>query len=344
MTNDCGASSQEARLVALVSLAMRVLPVECAVTPGLSSRLTVLMRGRIDYLESALRDARASQGIAHLHRLESSVLFLRDQLDAAVGARGGLEQDVLDLKTGIAELRSKAACDSEEIAWLQKSLVVASRLAAAEQDAAMRAREELGRQRESFRCNLSEPETLRVLAAAAAPKPLPVAGKLTGSLPAQQSTSGMIALKAPEMLRELAMSAASSARHHSYCESGDSSRLATASTADPNAHVTRPLTGSEVLIILAQVPNAHVTRSFTGSEVLIILAQAAACEGSGMPTACVLRGTSSVAGGLMSHMHAPQTARSACFGAGSDPAIVGCDDSGLGAGADSVPDGGGGGL
>ena len=338
--SDRGASSQEAKLVALVSLAIRVLPLECAVTPGLSSRLTALMRSRIDFLECALRDVRASQGIAHLHRLELSVVFLRDQLNAVAGARRGLERDIHDLSTKIGELRSKAAYDSEQISWLQDSLAMASHSAAAEQEAATKAREELVWLRESFRCNLSEPERHRVLAAASAPT-LPVAcklGRCPAEGPAQPSTSCEIALKAPAILRddlqcdqrELVVSAASTALHHSYCTSGDGSRPATVLTAEPNANVSRLLTGSELLIILAQTPNANVARLLTGSELLIILAQAAACEGSDVPTACALRGTSSVAVGRMSHMRAPQTARSACVGAVSDPAIVGCYDSGLG--------------
>lgn len=327
---------QEAKLIALVSLAMRVLPLECAATPGLSSRLTVLLQGRIDSLECTLRDVRASQGIALLHGLESSVLFLRDQLEAVVGACGGLEQDVDDLSTEIEELRSKAAYDSEQITWLQESLAVASRSAAAQQEMSMRAQEELVRLRESFRRNPSEPEGLRAPAAATARRPLPVAGHRTikRNLPALPSTGGAVAPTAPVTLRDdtqrgqckLAMSPVPGPRHHSGSDYG-ADRGTSPSMTELNAPVTVATRGV-----------------VTGCELLVILAQAAACdsESSEVPTASLSapRGTStgSVDVGHASHTHAPQAARTVGFVAGSDAAIEVRYDSGPGAPAcaDSV--------
>ena len=330
------ATSQDAKLVSLLSLAMRVLPLECAATPGLSSRLTALLQGRIESLECTLRDVRASQGIALLHGLESSVLFLRDQLDAVVGACGGLEQDVDDLSSEIEELRSKAAYDSEQISWLQESLAVA-RSAAAEQEAALRAREELVRQRESFRRNPSEPERLREPAAATAPRPLPVAGHRrsdTGKrcLPALPSASDTLAPSptAPVTLhddsytqrgqRGLVKPSASLARYHSEsdCASGDG-HGSSATTAEPNAPVTWLATESELLQV-------------------VMLAQSAACqpEGSEMPAAPWGSPGVSVGFASLSHTHAPQVTRAMCVGAGSNALIAVSSDAGLGDGADSV--------
>ena len=160
--------------VALVSMAMRVIPHSCASVPGLSSHLTSLLEGKIANLEATLRDIYSSQGIARVQGLEDTIAMLLDRITTISGycaevekehhdERAGLEASVQALYDENAALAQLSANKSTHIAWLQAQLLSAQKVIASQKSAAWHSAQELARARVSQRraaggdCGLSLP-------------------------------------------------------------------------------------------------------------------------------------------------------------------------------------------
>jgi len=109
---------------------------ESAAAPGLSTRLSALLEGKVESLEDQLHDLRSSQSFATRINHESTIAYLRDQIAIVVSACDGLEEEN-------ASTSYQAAVSAEDAAALRIELQSTYRTIAMQKAAGLRAAQEL---------------------------------------------------------------------------------------------------------------------------------------------------------------------------------------------------------